>query len=58
MQNARCFLCGHKMLENGLCSNAECVRSQAIADSKNSEKEAPAGTAGTAETQAESEAGA
>ena len=54
MQNARCFLCGHKMLENGLCSNAECVRSQAIAESKNSEKEATAATAETQKTQAES----
>ena len=58
MQNKRCFLCGHKMLESGLCSNAECIRSKALVKSKNSEKEAPAGTAGTAETQAESEAGA
>lgn len=58
MQNARCFLCGHKMLEGGLCSNAECVRSKALSESKNSEKEAPAAVAETAETQAESEAGA
>lgn len=58
MQNARCFLCGHKMLEGGLCSNSECVRSKALSESKNSEKEAPAAVAETAETQAESEAGA
>lgn len=58
MQNARCFLCGHKMLESGLCSNAECVRSKALSESKNSEKETPAAAAETAETQAESEAGA
>lgn len=58
MANNRCFLCGHKMLETGLCSNAECIRSKALAESKNSKKEAPAATAGTAETQAESEAGA
>lgn len=30
MQNKRCFLCGHKMLENGLCSNSECVRSTPV----------------------------
>lgn len=58
MQNKRCFLCGHKMLESALCTNAECVRSKALSESKNSEKEAPAATAGTAETQAESGAGA
>ena len=54
MQNARCFLCGHKMAESGLCSNAECVRSQAITESKNSEKEATAASAETPQTQAES----
>lgn len=58
MQNKRCFLCGHKMLKSGLCSNVECVRSKALSESKNSEKEAPAAVAETAETQAESEAGA
>ena len=58
MQNKRCFLCGHKMAENGLCTNAECIRSQSVAENQNNEKEAPAATAGTAETQAESEAGA
>lgn len=58
MQNARCFLCGHKMLESGLCSNVECVRSKALSESKNSEKEAPSTAAETAETQTESEAGA
>lgn len=30
MQNKRCFLCGRKMLENGLCSNSECVRSTPV----------------------------
>lgn len=58
MQNARCFLCGHKMLENGLCSNAGCVRSQAIAESKNSKKEAFITSDETPETQAESGKGA
>lgn len=58
MQNKRCFLCGHKMAENGLCTNVECIRSKALSEIKNSEKEAPAVAAGTAETQAESEAGA
>ena len=54
MQNKRCFLCGHKMAENGLCTNAECIRSQPVAESKNSGKDAPAVTAETQETQAES----
>lgn len=47
MQNKRCFLCGRKMLENGLCSNSGCVRStpvpgtavaEALAAGKDSEK--------------------
>lgn len=54
MLNARCFLCGHKMAENGLCTNAECIRSQSVAENKNSEKDAPAVTAETLKTQAES----
>lgn len=54
MQNKRCFLCGHKMAESGLCSNAGCIRSQAIAESKNSEKEATAASLETPKTQAES----
>lgn len=52
MQNKRCFLCGHKMAENGLCSNAECIRSQSVAENQNSEKEAPATAAKTAKKQA------
>ena len=41
----RCFLCGHKMLENGLCSNSDCVRSTpvpgtAVANELEAEKEA------------------
>lgn len=39
MQNKRCFLCGHKMAENGLCTNAECIRSQAISENENSEND-------------------
>lgn len=40
----RCFLCGHKMLENGLCSNADCIRSTpvpgtAVAEALAAEKE-------------------
>lgn len=54
MQNARCFLCGHKMLKSGLCSNVECIRSQPVAENENSEKDAPAATAETLKTQAES----
>lgn len=30
MQKNRCFLCGHKMAENGLCINVSCVRSQPV----------------------------
>lgn len=26
----RCFLCGHKMAENGLCSNSDCIRSTPV----------------------------
>lgn len=41
----RCFLCGHKMLENGLCSNVDCIRSTpvpgtAVANELEAEKEA------------------
>lgn len=54
MQNKRCFLCGHKMAENGLCTNAECIRSQPVAENENSEKDALAATAETLKTQAES----
>lgn len=47
MLKNRCFLCGHKMAENGLCSNADCVRStpvpgtvvaEALAEKKETEK--------------------
>lgn len=45
MMAKRCFLCGHKMLENGLCSNSDCVRStpvpgNAVAEALVAEKEA------------------
>lgn len=30
MQNKRCFLCGRKMAENGLCTNSECIRSTPV----------------------------
>lgn len=30
MAQQRCFMCGRKMAENGLCSNADCVRSQPV----------------------------
>lgn len=45
MLNNRCFLCGHKMTENGLCSNSECVRNTpvpgtAVAEALAEEKEA------------------
>lgn len=45
MQNKRCFLCGRKMAENGLCTNAECIRSTpvpgtAVAEALAAEKEA------------------
>lgn len=52
MENNRCFLCGHKMLGNGLCSNAECIRSQSVAENQNNEKEAPVAAANTAKKQA------
>lgn len=54
MQNKRCFLCGHKMLESGLCSNADCVRSQPVIENKNSENAAPSDPSKTPVTQAES----
>lgn len=45
MQTKRCFLCGHKMAENGLCTNSECIRSTpvpgtAVAETLSAEKEA------------------
>lgn len=45
MLSNRCFLCGHKMLENGLCSNSDCIRSTpvpgtALANELEAEKEA------------------
>lgn len=45
MKNKRCFLCGHKMAENGLCTNSECIRSTpvpdtAVANALEAEKEA------------------
>lgn len=52
MQNKRCFLCGHKMAENGLCTNAECIRSQSVAENQNSEKAATVAAAKTAKKQA------
>lgn len=58
MANNRCFLCGHKMAENGLCTNSECIRSQPVVENKNGEKEAPSATSKTAEMQAESGKGA
>lgn len=30
MITKRCFLCGKKMLENGLCSNSSCIRSTPV----------------------------
>ena len=44
MQNKRCFLCGHKMLSNGLCSNVDCIRntpvpSTIVANESETEKE-------------------
>lgn len=30
MQNKRCFLCGRKMAENGLCTNSKCIRSTPV----------------------------
>lgn len=54
MQNKRCFLCGHKMLESGLCSNVECVRSQPVVESKNSENDVSSDTHKMPVTQAES----
>lgn len=54
MANNRCFLCGHKMLETGLCSNSECVRSQAVGENENSENNGAGQNGKTQETQAES----
>ena len=55
MQNERCFLYGHKMLEISLCSNVECVRSQSVAKkSKNSENDVSSDTPKMPVTQAES----
>ena len=54
MQNRRCFLCGHKMLENGLCSNSNCVRSQNVGETKNTGNKKSVSSVETPETQAES----
>lgn len=58
MVNNRCFLCGHKMLESGLCSNSECVRSVAIGENENSENNGAVQNGETQEIQAESGEGA
>lgn len=58
MANNRCFLCGHKMLESGLCSNSECVRSVAIGENKNSENNDSEHSNETQKIQAKSGSGA
>lgn len=40
----RCFLCGHKIAENGLCTNVDCIRSTpvpgtAVAEALTAEKD-------------------
>ena len=32
MIKKRCSLCGHKMADNGLCTNAECIRSEPVTE--------------------------
>lgn len=54
MANNRCFLCGHKMLESGLCSNSECVRSKAVGENENRENNGAVQNGETQEIQAES----
>lgn len=34
MIKKRCFLCGHKMADNGLCTNTECIRSEPVGETK------------------------
>lgn len=53
MANNRCFLCGHKMLESGLCSNSDCVRSKAVGENENSENNGAVQNGETQEIQAE-----
>lgn len=38
MIKKRCFLCSAKMADNGLCTNAGCVRSEPVAGSENETK--------------------
>lgn len=38
MRSKRCFLCGKKMLENGLCSNPDCIRSVPVAGTQIAEE--------------------
>lgn len=54
MANNRCFLCGHKMLESGLCSNSDCVRSKAVGENENGENNGAVQNGETQEIQAES----
>ena len=50
MQNKRCFLCGHKMAENGLCTNSECIRSTPVPGTAVAEAKASATDSENAET--------
>lgn len=54
MANNRCFLCGHKMLESGLCSNSDCVRSKAVGENENGKNNGAVQNSETQEIQAES----
>lgn len=49
MIKKRCFLCGHKMAENGLCSNSKCVRSVPVPGSANAQENNETVVAKTAE---------
>ena len=38
MIKKRCFLCGHKMAENGLCTNVNCIRSEPVTETEIKDK--------------------
>ena len=38
MIKKRCFLCGHKMAENGVCTNVNCIRSKPVTETEIKDK--------------------
>lgn len=38
MIKKRCFLCGQKMAESGLCTNVNCIRSEPVTGGENETK--------------------